>query len=163
MASKLRQNYKCIFYNLMLCSDILMLTNLNESFSVYFRTIFSFIVFIFCLHQKPRNLLMVTDSHPSIVLPFQIKQFRIKRGITDRTGIPGCITSIKDMIPWGEEQGNMKNILLQFQESAFSLEPAFSLENRHFCMLGDNSSFFLLSQKDMLFLQFYLENIQNIF
>lgn len=38
-----------------------------------------------------------------------------------------------NVIPKGEEdEGNMKNILLQF------LEPAFSLENSHFGMLRDN-------------------------
>lgn len=50
--SDLRQQYKCICYGFMLFSEILMLTNLKEYFSFYYKTIFSFIVLLSCLHQK---------------------------------------------------------------------------------------------------------------
>lgn len=67
--SKLRQDYKGICYGFILYSYILMLTDLKEYFSVYFKTIFSLIVLLFYLHWK-LYLLMATELCTSMVLPY---------------------------------------------------------------------------------------------
>lgn len=124
-------------------------------------------IFIHCIpllfsSEIPLDLLVATDPHPAMVLPYLMKWFRIKRGNTDVTWISGGITSIKEVIPRGEEGGNTKNILLQFQA------PAFSLGNSHFCMLGDNPSFCDLSRSicsfpHCLFIHgYWLINLQHL-